>query len=226
MAIAYEEKVSPSPLVDFVFQSEDLTDGVYVASADARWDMIFTTCPDGSKRVLLCGPSFQSRQVPYSPGYKHVGICYQPWAVFAGIPIAAMLNETSWLPMASPDTFVMQGSTWNMPTYENVDRFVAQQVKRGLLRQDPMIRDVLENKPVDRSIRSIQRHFVKTIGMSPRRVRQINAARTAVRLLQQGHTLSDVAYQLDYADLAHMTRMLRRFTGYTSNGNKQRGEAV
>jgi len=226
MAIAYEEKVSPSPLVDFVFQSEDLTDGVYVASADARWDMIFTTCPDGSKRVLLCGPSFQSRQVPYSPGYKHVGICYQPWAVFAGIPIAAMLNETSWLPMASPDTFVMQGSTWNMPTYENVDRFVAQQVKRGLLREDPMIRDVLENKPVDRSIRSIQRHFVKTIGMSPRRVRQINAARTAVRLLQQGHTLSDVAYQLDYADLAHMTRMLRRFTGYTSNGNKQRGEAV
>ena len=227
MAIAYEEKLSQSPLVDFVFQTEDLTDGVYVASADARWDIIFTRCPDGNKRVLLCGPSFKVRQVPYSPGYKHVGICYKPWAIFAGVPITTMLNETKLLPMASlEDTFIMQGKTWEMPTYENVDRFVAQQVKRGLLREDSIIRDVLENKPVDMSLRSVQRHFVKTIGMSPRLVRQINSARKAVKLLQQGNMLSEVAYELDYADLPHMTRMLRRFTGYTSNGNKYRGESV
>ena len=226
MAIAYEEKPPQSPLVDFVFQTEDLTDGVYVASADARWDIIFTTCPDGNKRVLLCGPSFKARQVPYSPGYRHVGICYKPWAIFADVPITTMLNETKLLPMASLDTFIMQGKTWKMPTYENVDRFVAQQVKRGLLREDPVIRDVLENQPVDMSLRSIQRHFLKTIGMSPRRVKQINSARKAVKLLQQGKTLSEVAYELDYADLPHMTRMLKRFTGYTSNGNKYRGEAV
>ena len=148
MAIAYEEKLSQSPLVDFVFQSEDLTDGVYVASADARWDIIFTKCPDGKTRVLLCGPSFKVRQVPYSPGYKHVGICYKPWAIFTGIPITTMLNETKLLPMASQDTFIMQGITWKMPTYENVDQFVAEQEKRGLLKADPIIRDVLENKPV------------------------------------------------------------------------------
>jgi AraC-like DNA-binding protein len=85
---------------------------------------------------------------------------------------------------------------------------------------------VLENKPVDMSLRSIQRYFTKTIGMSPHRVRQINIARTAVKLLRRGCTLSEVAYELDYADLPHMTRMLRRFTGYTSNGNKYRGEPV
>ncbi len=226
MAIAYEEKLSQSPLVDFVFQTEDLTDGVYVASADARWDIIFTTCPDGTTRVLLCGPSFKARQVPYSPGYMHVGICYKPWAIFAGIPITTMLNETSLLPMASLDTFIMQGKTWKMPTYENVDQFVAEQEERGLLKADPIIRDVLENKPVDMSLRSVQRHFVKTIGMSPRRVKQIDSARKAVKLLQQGNTLSEVAYELDYADLPHMTRMLRRFTGYTSHGNKYRGESV
>jgi methylphosphotriester-DNA--protein-cysteine methyltransferase len=137
-----------------------------------------------------------------------------------------MLNETKLLPMASLDTFIMQGETWKMPTYENVDQFVAEQEKRGLLKADPIIRDVLENKPVDMSLRSVQRHFVKTIGMSSRRVRQINSARKAVKLLQQGNTLSEVAYELDYADLPHMTRMLRRFTGYTSNGNKYRGESV
>ena len=148
MAIAYEEKLSQSPLVDFVFQSEDLTDGVYVASADARWDIIFTQCPDGKTRVLLCGPSFKVRQVPYSPGYKHVGICYKPWAMFTGIPNTTMLNEIKMLPMVSLDTFMLQGITWKMPTYENVDQFVAEQEKRGLLKADPMIRDVLENRPV------------------------------------------------------------------------------
>ena len=226
MAIAYEEKLSQSPLVDFVFQTEDLSDGVYVASADARWDIIFTTCPDGKTRVLLCGPSFKVRQVPYSPGYRHVGICYKPWAMFTGIPGTTMLNQTQLLPMASLDTFIMQGIPWKMPTYENVDQFVVEQERRGLLKADPIIRDVLENKPVGMSLRSVQRHFANTIGMSPRRVRQIDSARKAVKLLQQGYTLSEVAYELDYADLPHMTRMLRRFTGYTSQGNKYRGEAV
>jgi AraC-type DNA-binding domain-containing proteins len=200
MAITYEEKLSQSPLVAFVFQTEDLIDGVYIASADARWDIIFSKCPDGNQRVLLCGPSFETRQVPCSPGYKPVGICYRPWAIFAGVPITTMLNETKLSPMLSPDTFIMQGKTWKMPTYENIDQFVAEQENRGLLEADPIIRDILENKPVDMSLRSVQRHFVKTIGMSPRRVRQINSARKAVQLLQQGNTLSEVAYELDYAD--------------------------
>jgi hypothetical protein len=226
MAIAYEEKRAQSPLVDFFFQSEDLTDGVYLASADARWDIIFTKCPDETSRVLLCGPSFKIRQVHYSSGYKHVGICYKPWAMFTGLPNTTMLNEINLLLTDSLDTFILQGETWKMPTYENIDQFVVEQEQRGLLTADPIIRDVLENKPVGMSLRSVQRYFAKTIGMSPRRVRQIDSARKAVRMLQQGYTPSEVAYQLGYADLPHMTRMLRRYTGYTSQGNKYRGETV
>ena len=35
MVFVYEEKQSQSLLVDFIWHTEDLTDGVYVASADA-----------------------------------------------------------------------------------------------------------------------------------------------------------------------------------------------
>ena len=224
--LCVRRKTVPIPLVDFVWRTDDLTDGMYVASADARWDIIFTRSHDGKTRVMLCGPTFKTLQVPYSPGNKHIGICYKPWAIFTNIPVTTMLNVTKALPMPSADTFILQGITWKCPTYENIDEFVAKQEKRGCLKADPIIRDVLENKPVDMSLRSIQRHFIKTIGMSPRRVRQINSARMAVKLLQQGRTLSEVAYELDYADLPHMTRMLRRFTGYTSHGNKYRGETV
>jgi AraC-like DNA-binding protein len=76
------------------------------------------------------------------------------------------------------------------------------------------------------SVRSIQRHFAITIGFSPRQVKQIMSARKAVELLLQGLPLAEVAYELGYADLPHMIRMLKRFTGFTPMGNKIRGERV
>jgi AraC-like DNA-binding protein len=76
------------------------------------------------------------------------------------------------------------------------------------------------------SVRSIQRHFSMTIGMSPRRVKQIMSARKAVELLLQGRPLAEVCYELGYSDLPHMIRMLKRFTGFTPMGNKVRGEHV
>jgi AraC-like DNA-binding protein len=65
-----------------------------------------------------------------------------------------------------------------------------------------------------------------TIGLSPRRVKQITSARKAVELILQGMPLAEVAYELGYADLPHMIRMLKRFTGFTPMGNKNRGESV
>jgi len=81
-----------------------------------------------------------------------------------------MLNVTEVLPMPSEDTFVLQGVTWKLPTYESVDKFLSGMTEQGLISIDPVILDVLENKPVNMSDRSIQRHFARTVGMSPRRV--------------------------------------------------------
>lgn len=226
MSSVREERAAQSGLVDFLWRSEYRSDGVYLASADASWDLIFFRNHDGTSGVLLCGPSYKTVRVPYSSGDKHFGICFKPWAAFPGLSKITLLNGGEFIPVSSGDTFVLQGISWRFPTYENLDEFVAELEARGCLAADPIIQEVLENRIVGMSLRSIQRYFMKTIGMSPRRVRQIDSARTAVKLLQQGHPLTEVAYDLNYADLPHMTRMLRRFTGYTSNGNKQRGEPV
>jgi len=137
-----------------------------------------------------------------------------------------MVNVTKALPMPTEDSFVLQDITWTLPTYENIDEFVAQLTERCLLSFDPVVRDVLEGKVVNMSVRSVQRHFAMTIGLSPRRVKQILCARKAVELLLQGRALSEVAYELEYADLPHMVRMLKRYTGYTPLGNKIRGERI
>jgi len=226
MSFTYEEKTSSSPHVDIVWRTEDQTDGVYVASADACWDMVFIQNRVGKTRVLLSGPSSETTQVPYSAGNKNFGVRFRPGVIFTNIPAPGMLNVTQALPMPTKDTFVLQGFTRKLPTYERIDEFIAELVECDLLRHDPIVRDVLENKTVNMSARSIQRHFAMTIGLSPRRVRQIASARKAVELLLGGKSLADVAYELDYADLPHMVRMLKRFTGYTPMGNKNRGESV
>jgi AraC-like DNA-binding protein len=99
-------------------------------------------------------------------------------------------------------------------------------MEADLLRMDPVVRDVLDNKPLNISSRSIQRHFAMTVGLPPRQVKQILAARKAVGLLLEGRQLAEVAYELGYSDLPHMVRMLKRYTGFTPMGNKIRGEHV
>jgi AraC-like DNA-binding protein len=226
MSFTYESKQSSSPYVEVVWHTEDQTDGVYVASADACWDLIFIKNKAGKSKVLLCGPCFKTTLVPYSAGNKNFGIQFKPGVIFTDIPVAHMINVTEPLPMPSEDTFILQGITWKLPTYETVDEFLAQMVENGLLRIDPVVEDVVENKEVKMSSRSIQRHFAATIGMSPRRVKQITSARKAVELILQGRPLAEVSYELGYADLPHMVRMLKRFTGFTPMENKVRGERV
>jgi hypothetical protein len=226
MSFTYEEKRSSSPYVEVVWHTEDQTDGEYIASADACWDMIFIRNKEGKSKVLLCGPCFKTTLVPYSAGNKNFGIQFKPGVIFTNISVADMLNVTKALPMPTEDTFVMQGITLKLPTYESVDEFLAGMAEKGLLSIDPVVRDVLENKDMKLCIRSIQRHFATTIGMSPRRVKQIMAARKAVALLLQGTPLTVVSYELGYANLPHMIRMLKRFTGFTPMENKLRGERV
>jgi hypothetical protein len=188
--------------------------------------LIFIKNKQGKSKVLLSGPCFQTTQVPYVAGNKNFGIQFKAGAILTGISVADMVNVTQALPMPTADTFSLQGTTWHLPTYDSVDEFLGELAEAGLLGIDPVIRDVLENKAVKMSARSVQRHFAKTVGMPPRQVRQIESARRAVELLLQGKPLPEVAYQMGYADLPHMIRMLKRFTGFTPKGNQIRGERV
>src|SRR5215207_8065014 len=177
MSFTYEEKQSSSPYVDVLWRTEDQTDGVYVASADACWDMVFIRTNEGKQKVLLSGPSSNVTLVPYSAGNKNFGIRFKLGTILPNIPVTGRLNLTKALAMPTEDTFVLQGITRKLPTYEKIDEFLARLTEDGLLSIDVVVRNALEGKAVNLSARSIQRHFAVTIGMSPRRVKQIVSAR-------------------------------------------------
>jgi methylphosphotriester-DNA--protein-cysteine methyltransferase len=64
-------------------------------------------------------------------------------------------------------------------------------------------------------LRSAQRHFQRSTGITYATFRQIERARYATSLLREGVSIFDVVVGAGYFDQAHLTRSLRHFIGET-----------
>lgn len=225
MSFDYEEKASRSRFVDVFWRTYDTSDGTYLAAADACWDMIFTRSPEGA-RALLSGPSSRITPVPYRAGNRNFGIRFVRGSFLTHVPASAMVDTTIALPMPDRETFILADEPWPLPSYETADEFVAELERRELLSVDPVAMAVLRGDDPKTSMRSAQRHVSHATGLTANRIRQIVRARTAVEMLQRGVPILDVTHDLGYADQAHLTRDLRRLTGYTPGQTKQRDEPI
>jgi methylphosphotriester-DNA--protein-cysteine methyltransferase len=78
-----------------------------------------------------------------------------------------------------------------------------------------VIHTSLRGNPPDLSVRSIQRKFLQTTGLTHGAISQIDRARRATILLQQGASILDAVYQAGYADQPHLTRSLKYYIGQT-----------
>ncbi|MCB0186275.1 MAG: helix-turn-helix domain-containing protein, partial [Caldilineaceae bacterium] len=131
------------------------------------------------------------------------------------LPTVKLVDDEVNLARAGDHTFWLHGAAWEFPTYENVDTFIAKLVREGLLEQDPVVAAALDQHANDLSLRSIQRRFRHVTGLTQGQVSQIERARLAVALLQQGVAILDVVDRAGYADQPHLTRSLKRFAGQT-----------
>jgi AraC-like DNA-binding protein len=225
MSFLYEEKASACPYVDVVWRTVDTSDGTYLAAADACWDMIVTRTAT-APRVLLSGPSSRPTPVPYRAGNRNVGVRFTRGTYFTHVDPRAMCDRTIALPMPDADCFELAGRTWPMPEYDRIDELLAGFEAVRLLAHDPVIDAALSGAAPPLSPRSVQRHFTRITGQSPQHVRQIARAREAVARLRTGEAIADVAYELGYADQSHLTRDVKRLTGYTPAESKRRDEPV
>jgi Helix-turn-helix domain len=225
MTFEYEEKPSRSRFVDVIWRTYDTSDGTYLAAADACWDMIFIRSADGN-RALLSGPSSKITPVPYRAGNRNVGIRFHRGTFLTHVPASAMLDTTESLPMPADQTFLLAGLEFPLPTYESVDEFIADLERLDLLSDDAVAMAALRGEEPKTSTRSVQRHVATATGLSANRIRQIVRARAAAQRLMQGDPILDVAHDLGYADQAHLTRDVKRLTGYTPGQTKRRDEPI
>src|SRR5258708_11492151 len=113
-------------------------------------------------------------------------------------PARNLVDATVTLTHAMRQTFWLGGSVWQFPVYDNADTFVAWLVREGLFLREPIVGEALQGHLKDLSLRSVQRRFRHATGVTQSTARQIERARFATLLLQQGVSILDTVDQAGY----------------------------
>jgi len=216
MIIIDEERPSDSPFVERIWRSHsEGTAAPFLSIAVSRYDLVVTK-QYGKITMTVRGPETRATALGESPSAgEWFGILLRLGTFLPHLPARNLIDTGVTLPEATNNTFWLPGSAWEFPTYDNAEIFVRRLVRAGLLAHDPLIEAALQGQIKDLTPRSVQYHFLRATGITQNMVRQIERARYATLLLQQGVSISDTILKAGYYDQPHLTRSLERFIGQT-----------
>nr|MBD3885241.1 AraC family transcriptional regulator [Phormidium tenue FACHB-886] len=171
---------------------------------------------NGKTIIIARGPETKASEADFPADTEFFGITFKLGTFMPHLPVKTLLDrQDATLPEASSNSFWLHGSAWELPTFENADVFVNRLVRQEILVRDPVIEAAIQGHTPDLSIRSLQYRFLEATGLPHKMIQQIERARSAVSLLEQGTPILDTAFELGYFDQAHLTHSLKRFIGKT-----------
>lgn len=214
MIFTFDERPSASPFVERIWHARSERTGTFISLAMSHWEMVVTK-RNGRTMLTVRGPATKPTPLRCFADGEWIGIQFKLGTVMPHLPARTLVDEGVNLPEAGRRSFLLQGSAWQFPDFENADTFVDRLVRCGLLMREPVVDAALHGRLKDLSVRTVQRHFLRTTGLTHGTVRQIERARYATTLLQQGRSICDAVYEAGYFDQAHLTRSLKRFIGQT-----------
>jgi AraC-like DNA-binding protein len=215
MLLNFEDRLSDSPFVERIWRSHSGRAGILRSVAMSNWEMVVTRY-NGNTFFTVRGPETKATPLQISSvGAEWLGIRFKVGTVMPHLPASSLVDENVNLPEASSKSFWLQGAAWQFPTYDNADTFVDRLVREGLLARDPVVESALQGQLRDVSIRTARRHFLRTTGLTQSTIHQIERARYAAILLQEGKSILDTVYEAGYSDQPHLTKSLKRFIGKT-----------
>jgi hypothetical protein len=215
MDLTGEERPSDSPYVETVWRTHSEEGGPFISVANPGWEIVVTRL-QGETFVTVRGPETGPTPAFAPPDAAFMGIQFRPGTLMPGLPPGRMIDRRDVnLPGASSRTFWLGGASWEFPGFENADTFVDRLVREGLLVFDPLVEDVLRGAPLDTSLRTAQRRFLRATGLTLNTRTQIERARHATSLLKGGRSIVDTVFEAGYFDQPHLTRSLKRFIGLT-----------
>lgn len=213
MGLDIEHRPSPSPHVARVWRATgEQTVAEMTAVAYARWDLVFWEV-DGAMHVSVVGPSVRASTMPVPDASISFGINFELGTVLPQLQASRVVDGDTQLPRVTRRGFHLAGSTWDLPTYDNAEAFVAALVREEVVVRDPLVADLHHDETVELSSRTAQRRFLAATGLTRGTARQIDRARDAAVRIRDGSTINDVIAELGYYDHAHLGRSLRRYIG-------------
>ena len=214
MDFLFDGRPSESPLVEAIWRTQSSGGGSFTSVAASNWEMVITRQFDKT-RLTVRGPETKAKPAPIPEDAEFFGIIFKLGTFMPHLPVTDLVDEEIDLPIGAGRSFWLHGSTWQFPTYDNADTFINRLVHDGLLVREPIVEDVLKGQIPDFSLRSVQRKFLRATGLTRNAVYQIERARQALALLQQGVSILDTVEQVGYFDQSHLTNSLRRLVGQT-----------
>jgi AraC-like DNA-binding protein len=214
MKFSFEERPSDSPYVEMVWRTQSEGGGSFISSAASKMEMVVTKQKNRISFTVR-GPETKASPAPIPDDAEFFGIVFKLGTFMPHLPATELVDTGINLPGAANQSFWLQGSAWQFPTFDNADTFVNRLVRQGLLAHEPVVEAALQGRLKDLSIRSVQRRFLRATGLTHTAVYQIERARQAAALLERGVPILDTVEQAGYADQPHLTRSLKRLIGQT-----------
>ncbi|MBE3558932.1 MAG: helix-turn-helix transcriptional regulator [Ktedonobacteraceae bacterium] len=210
-----EDRPSDSPVVERIWRCHSEGAHPFLSIAASRCELVVSKL-QGKVTVTMRGPETRATPQGDCPGDgEWLGILFKVGTFLPHLSTGMLVDGQVNLPVVAENAFWFSGSVWQLPNYDNADTFADWLVRRGLLARDPVVDAVLQGQRQNCDPRTIQRRFLRAVGLTQNTVRQIERARYATHLLQQGIAILDVVEQAGYFDQPHLTRSLRRLIGQT-----------
>jgi Helix-turn-helix domain len=215
MIIFDEDRASDSPFVERVWRCHSEGAAPFLSIAASRCELVVSKL-GGKVSMTVRGPETRATPMGDCPGDgEWFGILLKLGTFLPLLPTRTLVDAAVDLPVVSRNSFWLFGSVWQLPDYGNADTFVDWLVRTGLLARDPVVDAAFQGQLQDRDLRTIQRRFLRATGLTQSAARQIERARYATQLLQQGVSILDTVEQAGYFDQPHLTRSLRYLIGQT-----------
>ena len=215
MEFVFDARSANSSFVEMIWRTHSERAGTFTSVAVSNWEMVITTF-NGKTMITARGPETKASEADFPADAEFFGITFKLGTFMPHLPIKTLLDrQDATFPEASSNFFWLHGSAWELPTFENADVFVNRLIRQGILVRDPVVEAAIQGHTPDMSVRSLQNRFLQATGLTHKTIQQIERARRAVSLLEQGTPIVDTAFELGYFDQAHLTNALKRFIGKT-----------
>lgn len=216
MTFILHERPSDSAFAETIWHARCAIPGRFISAAATHWEMVVTRY-QGKTTFTVRGPETTATLLHYQwVGAEWLGIRFRLGTFMPLLLPQTLLDRRDVdLPGATHNTFWLDGGAWEFPTYENADAFVDRLTRENLLARDPVVDAMLQEQGRGVSARAIQYHFLRSTGLRYKTIQQIERARRAKALLEQGVSIADTALTTGYFDQSHLTNSLKRFLGQT-----------
>lgn len=213
--IVFEDRASDSALIERVWRCRSERAGRFLSVASPHWEMAVTRLR-GQTTLTVRGPETKPTWADCPADGEWLGIRFKLGTFMRDLPVPALVDRNDVnLPSVSSDAFWLDGARWSFPAFDDAEAFVARLATGGLVARDAAVQATLQGETQALSPRTAQRRIARATGMTHTTLRQIERARHATTLLQNGAAIADAVHEAGFFDQAHLTRALRRLIGQT-----------